>query len=474
MGGSLDEFLNLVEGLWNCYDIAGNASVLRRHADQWRRMEAELHALADDLQASVAARLAGGRDGNWNDQAGENFQQVWRQTRQAIHDLAGQFGGVAKNLDQFAGEVDNFNDNFHSLLITIGVCTTVMVATSWIPGVDLVTDGGGALVDAGEVDEAWNLIDLLRATLIAVRNGLSDDGWLLARGFLRNFLAKALAPQFLLNYSLPWLRRFIERGLLLGDTSHGIWTEIIEGRFGDPTKGWSTYDNVQLLVPVSTLISISVPEWAAAGDGIWTKFWKNSLLRIGQTELSANVFNVLNQAVIEGKGFNFDLGQVLGVGSASAALPLIVIIGSDAFSVIFRGKEGLPQEFTLPANTVVNTVLEVGLPSVRTVRGLIYTTVAGQLPATTSSLPDDLQSTIGAPPTYVVKPGDTLWDIATHEYGPNAGIEYWEIVKRNHIRNPDLIHPGDVLVLPPITPPGTGPDPAGPALGRLRPAAVPA
>src|SRR5579884_3048358 len=198
MPGSLDELWQIVGEVWNCFDIAGNAAVLRRHADEWRRMEAELRALAGDLQASVSQHLAGGRDGNWNDQAGENFQQVWRQTGQAIHDLAGQFGGVAKNLDDFATEVDNFNDNFHSLLVTIGVCTTVMVATSWIPGVDLVTDGGGALVDAGEVDEAWSLIDLLRATLIAVRNGLSDDGWLLARGFLRNFLAKALAPQFLL------------------------------------------------------------------------------------------------------------------------------------------------------------------------------------------------------------------------------------------------------------------------------------
>src|SRR5579884_1049234 len=150
MSGSLADLMNLMEGLWDCFDIAGNAAVLRRHADEWRRMEAELRALAGDLQASVSQHLAGGRDGNWNDQAGENFQQVWSQTKNGIDDLAPKFGQVADQLDAFASQVDNFNDNFHTCLITLAACTTVMIATSWIPGVDLITDGGGAIVDAAE------------------------------------------------------------------------------------------------------------------------------------------------------------------------------------------------------------------------------------------------------------------------------------------------------------------------------------
>ncbi len=47
--------------------------------------------------------------------------------------------------------------------------------------------------------------------------------------------------------------------------------------------------------------------------------------------------------------------------------------------------------------------------------------------------------------TYIVKKGDSLWKIAKKELG--NGSKYQEIAKKNHIQNPSLIYPGQVLQL---------------------------
>jgi len=49
----------------------------------------------------------------------------------------------------------------------------------------------------------------------------------------------------------------------------------------------------------------------------------------------------------------------------------------------------------------------------------------------------------------VVQPGASLWRIARHSYG--TGMRYTVIYEANRtqIRNPDLIYPGQVFVVPP-------------------------
>lgn len=51
--------------------------------------------------------------------------------------------------------------------------------------------------------------------------------------------------------------------------------------------------------------------------------------------------------------------------------------------------------------------------------------------------------------TYTVQPGNSLWVIATGRYG--EGLKYHQIfaANRDKIRDPDLIYPGQVFVLPP-------------------------
>ena len=48
--------------------------------------------------------------------------------------------------------------------------------------------------------------------------------------------------------------------------------------------------------------------------------------------------------------------------------------------------------------------------------------------------------------TYVVVRGDCLWNIAVRAYGD--GFKWVEIAKANNLKNPSIIHAGNVLTLP--------------------------
>lgn len=52
--------------------------------------------------------------------------------------------------------------------------------------------------------------------------------------------------------------------------------------------------------------------------------------------------------------------------------------------------------------------------------------------------------------TYQVKEGDSLWTIAESTYG--SGYNAFDIAKVNNLQNPDIIEPGQNLVLPKVAP----------------------
>jgi len=54
----------------------------------------------------------------------------------------------------------------------------------------------------------------------------------------------------------------------------------------------------------------------------------------------------------------------------------------------------------------------------------------------------------GRPVTYVVKPTDTLWSIASKHYAGDPREGVWKLERRNHLAG-GLIAPGMRLVLPP-------------------------
>lgn len=56
------------------------------------------------------------------------------------------------------------------------------------------------------------------------------------------------------------------------------------------------------------------------------------------------------------------------------------------------------------------------------------------------------QETVISGDTYTVVKGDCLWNIAVRAYGD--GYKWTEIAEANNLKNPDVIHSGNQLVLP--------------------------
>jgi nucleoid-associated protein YgaU len=76
-------------------------------------------------------------------------------------------------------------------------------------------------------------------------------------------------------------------------------------------------------------------------------------------------------------------------------------------------------------------------------------------PVGAATVQDDLAAPDKAPGPkfYTVQPGDTLWTIAEAEYGPGYGGGYHRIFEANVplLSDPDKIHPGQVLRIPPLS-----------------------
>lgn len=91
------------------------------------------------------------------------------------------------------------------------------------------------------------------------------------------------------------------------------------------------------------------------------------------------------------------------------------------------------------------------------VAAMVATGVAGAAPADTVRLPVTTFHDASTPTTVVVEKGDHLWKISARHLGREAAIApYWRrVVEVNtpHLRSgdPDLIYPGEVVELPPIS-----------------------
>ncbi|MEJ0067760.1 MAG: LysM peptidoglycan-binding domain-containing protein [Pseudomonadota bacterium] len=54
----------------------------------------------------------------------------------------------------------------------------------------------------------------------------------------------------------------------------------------------------------------------------------------------------------------------------------------------------------------------------------------------------------------MVAPGNSLWELARNRYGDGAQYQTIYQANRGQIRNPDLIYPGQVFVMPEAPRPG--------------------
>jgi nucleoid-associated protein YgaU len=68
-------------------------------------------------------------------------------------------------------------------------------------------------------------------------------------------------------------------------------------------------------------------------------------------------------------------------------------------------------------------------------------------PSPQAGAPRELPPSAAVGPVhYIVQPGDCLWSLAFNFYGDHTA--YHQLASHNHIANPSLIYPGQVLEIP--------------------------
>lgn len=143
---------------------------------------------------------------------------------------------------------------------------------------------------------------------------------------------------------------------------------------------------------------------------------------------------------------------------------VIVIVGVLVVRNLKTDKRAVPQELlngtnsTVASNKVHTVVKGDSLWNIAVTYygdGFKWTEIATENKLANASLievgqelviPDNSDSVSITTTTYEVVKGDNLWDIAVRSYGD--GYKWVEIAKANNIVNPNIIHSGNILILP--------------------------
>lgn len=450
----LRHFYDWISSLDNWHYLAGDTGALNTAAAGYAGMARAMQELKTDLNDAVTRQLFFGRDGNWNDRAAQEFQKFLVKFQKEIDTSAGQFNEMSSRLKSAATQVDSFNSAAVSVMVEMGIWIAATAILIWIPIIDglealaAVVRGVFLLRKIAQVIEL--IVNLLKA--------------------LRWFFRLKLVSGFFFNVGAFYIGRFADRWYF--SPNH------------DPTKGWQPTDNIQIQVGslmgdflglgLGSLLGkipfASVPflRQFPGMTALASRFAGNTTMT---SDMAVNQFwrAVLGTPII-GSGVGFAYGLVnqgfimrtsgsefwTNVGNAALWGGIGGFVGS-FFRGFFTYRSPVWDKqwgaiSATPFTITANTAMEITLPFVRDARGIKVPPPPPPLP-TGYALINGVAVPVGGPPTHIVKPGDTLWDIAVRQYGSDAGLKYWDIVRRNHIKNPDLIHPGDNLVLPPVTPP---------------------
>ena len=116
------------------------------------------------------------------------------------------------------------------------------------------------------------------------------------------------------------------------------------------------------------------------------------------------------------------------------------------FTVIEDASNGLD----VTVNITLKQYKEAGLKEVKIINEVIATglSVAGSIMATASIAITRSKETAPKHKTYIVKKGDSLWNISKKELGDGARWKEIYNLNKDKIKNPDLIYPDQKLTLP--------------------------
>jgi uncharacterized protein YukE len=504
--GLVNEMQRILGWINDLAHFAGDAAALYQASQQWQSVADEIRAIESDLTRAVFRNLSSGPNGNWNDPAGQAFQQYWNGLAIDIQDLTPQFDQMAKALHDAGDEVQNFYNTLEAIAVEMGVWITVTAATALIPGADIAEGIAAAVRGSALLEEFWTAVQAFIVFLNAMR------------------------AAFPLNLLIIYGSRLAERGLLLGDPTKGwsqfdsaqvTWQAIlgsfVGGAFSLPAKlsaiqrlvgleqdlanglavpgapasnalqfalkavGFSSRaaETIPTLEGLTNALGwadlmgpINMPAWledglsltriaplarltqaiSSSGNPLVSRLpavFDQTVSRALNSLTTANVYNLVNHAFLQHDlgGVQRALDIVVG-GSRASSIGIAGTVALNALLFMTRGRP-IPQLGSTATTVAVNTLLDLTSPQVRDFRGLVYVTHMDEVGAIRN--PNERvggRVPVGSLPRHRVVAGDTLWDLAARQYG--NPYDYGLIARVNRIVNPRLIYPGQTIVLPAV------------------------
>lgn len=197
---------------------------------------------------------------------------------------------------------------------------------------------------------------------------------------------------------------------------------VIRNRNAQPTPSSEEQQQAQAEATISARYTVQ------AGDTLWSiaeKFY-NDGFKYPEIEKANN----MNENSHLEKGMEIIIPKV--EGTVAGATPSPVITGETTPTVVTATSQ--PTETKAPTNTVAPSAAPTPTTISQGPTGPTGVKEEGQ----TSSTSTDRQ--------YTVVAGDNLWSICMKRY--NNGYRWVEVAKMNSLKNPNIIHPGNVLLMP--------------------------
>ncbi len=471
------------------WDPAGDPGPCRVAAGAWRAQGVAATVLADAL-----SEIGDPLPGFWEGEAADGQQQSSVNLITEIREAAAQCTGIADGLDELADEIEGFNDSIHELWIAVASIAAVSIVGAFFTfGASLAAD---AAVTAGFVARATALGRALWATISALR---------VARFASQATRFAGLAARWSkVVEGISITPRLVAPGSRLvrfGGFYAGMGRVFVAGlpfTFGnkalsggnpfDPGQ-WRVEDLTASLVGSALFGGVAGRLTPLGGQVVRPAVWPGSRLAyLGQ--LGTGGINGLGRGVMMGSmaepvgrfliydnpltekeafqaglsgwgatGTGFGLQQ-LWTGISGPATGAMGIVRS---GVIFVPSTLIALYGTLRYGTKIQpqtgTPLFPGYAQAPALPSDFWQSVPG-VPAPSAPPPprllepgEVLDSPTTEPLRVVVRPGESMWELAERAYGD--GREYKRIWLANNFllqepHNPDLIHPGQELIIPPL------------------------
>lgn len=190
----------------------------------------------------------------------------------------------------------------------------------------------------------------------------------------------------------------------------------------------------QLAATISAMYTVE------AGDTLWSIAEKHYNDGFKYTEIEKA--NNMNQDSNLEKGMQLIIPKIEGVVAVSPTMT--------------GAPTSVPSSTTAPTSTVQPTVTTrpsgTGVPTATsaptaTAMPTLATISQGPTgPTGVQPTPQGQTSSASTDREYTVVQGDSLWDISVKRYG--NGYRWSEIARMNNLKNPNIIHPGNKLLMP--------------------------